>query len=287
MWSKRKAIKAAAGAIGSYEGQEQLLRQELAEVEKEKQENLSSLKFSCKGLAKALAGKSLSEDHVQKVADGLKLPSLRDVFDNLESERKRNLDERDELAGDRIIINRLDLIESPTASLTEEYNLAKSVAKKALTEKKELESKEFLWLFENEFHLDNDHSGFKKMWRFVTLKARKENKYSRKVEEQYSKSYKAVVLDYNHLSQVFDEKNEIFNEVEIRYANAVKLINRYDHLSQWEKTYESIALESIAEYLEREITTMSDTDLVRSIPCLLYTSPSPRDKRQSRMPSSA
>ena len=26
---------------------------------------------------------------------------------------------------------------------------------------------------------------------------------------------------------------------------------------------------------------------IRSIPCLLYTSPSPRDKRQSRMPSSA
>ena len=28
-------------------------------------------------------------------------------------------------------------------------------------------------------------------------------------------------------------------------------------------------------------------DMVKSITCLLYTSPSPRDKRQSRMPSSA
>ena len=27
--------------------------------------------------------------------------------------------------------------------------------------------------------------------------------------------------------------------------------------------------------------------VVRNLPCLLYTSPSPRDKRQSRMPSSA
>ena len=27
--------------------------------------------------------------------------------------------------------------------------------------------------------------------------------------------------------------------------------------------------------------------IIESLPCLLYTSPSPRDKRQSRMPSSA
>ena len=30
-----------------------------------------------------------------------------------------------------------------------------------------------------------------------------------------------------------------------------------------------------------------DTSVVQSASCLLYTSPSPRDKRQSRMPSSA
>ena len=29
------------------------------------------------------------------------------------------------------------------------------------------------------------------------------------------------------------------------------------------------------------------TTVIRGVPCLLYTSPSPRDKRQSRMPSSA
>ena len=33
---------------------------------------------------------------------------------------------------------------------------------------------------------------------------------------------------------------------------------------------------------------LDDTEfVVAAIPCLLYTSPSPRDKRQSRMPSSA
>ena len=33
--------------------------------------------------------------------------------------------------------------------------------------------------------------------------------------------------------------------------------------------------------------TKLDVDAARATPCLLYTSPSPRDKRQSRMPSSA
>ena len=31
----------------------------------------------------------------------------------------------------------------------------------------------------------------------------------------------------------------------------------------------------------------SETRFLNYVPCLLYTSPSPRDKRQSRMPSSA
>ena len=35
------------------------------------------------------------------------------------------------------------------------------------------------------------------------------------------------------------------------------------------------------------ITMGKITDATRRVTCLLYTSPSPRDKRQSRMPSSA
>ena len=50
---------------------------------------------------------------------------------------------------------------------------------------------------------------------------------------------------------------------------------------------------SVAEFVEGivkgDITILSRAvTLVESVrPCLLYTSPSPRDKRQSRMPSSA
>ena len=43
-----------------------------------------------------------------------------------------------------------------------------------------------------------------------------------------------------------------------------------------------VSLHLVTSKAERPESTMIDGD-----PCLLYTSPSPRDKRQSRMPSSA
>ena len=61
--------------------------------------------------------------------------------------------------------------------------------------------------------------------------------------------------------------------------------------------------ETITEMVEQEVTTTqtitetvdqevevevtSEVQVEQVTPCLLYTSPSPRDKRQSRMPSSA
>ena len=42
----------------------------------------------------------------------------------------------------------------------------------------------------------------------------------------------------------------------------------------------------VRELFEREIVDLPDYGQL-SIPCLLYTSPSPRDRTRSRMPSSA
>ena len=42
-----------------------------------------------------------------------------------------------------------------------------------------------------------------------------------------------------------------------------------------------------SEAEKRGFTTIREAKLYLSMVCLLYTSPSPRDKRQSRMPSSA
>ena len=45
---------------------------------------------------------------------------------------------------------------------------------------------------------------------------------------------------------------------------------------------------SVTRLIERDKDKLIDFVLdIEKYPCLLYTSPSPRDKRQSRMPSSA
>ena len=49
-------------------------------------------------------------------------------------------------------------------------------------------------------------------------------------------------------------------------------------------TISKVGYRLVAEVSEDESPTTSD---LQAKPCLLYTSPSPRDKRQSRMPSSA
>ena len=41
------------------------------------------------------------------------------------------------------------------------------------------------------------------------------------------------------------------------------------------------------QYVDIEGVFRNEYDLIKRYSCLLYTSPSPRDKRQSRMPSSA
>ena len=55
-------------------------------------------------------------------------------------------------------------------------------------------------------------------------------------------------------------------------------------LSGYSKTMVSL-IDSTHQCVLSGISLEPDAD--RSWPCLLYTSPSPRDKRQSRMPSSA
>ena len=48
------------------------------------------------------------------------------------------------------------------------------------------------------------------------------------------------------------------------------------------KTIDTESLEKEFIQLKKQLSTSNDNNI-----CLLYTSPSPRDKRQSRMPSSA
>ena len=62
----------------------------------------------------------------------------------------------------------------------------------------------------------------------------------------------------------------------------------HDEMSQFREAYMAIvgALLWLANMTRVDIA-YSASQLARFMTCLLYTSPSPRDKRQSRMPSSA
>ena len=65
----------------------------------------------------------------------------------------------------------------------------------------------------------------------------------------------------------------VFGSSNARYVK--KLQTRVDAINALEDTYAALSDEGL-----REVTEQFKN-------CLLYTSPSPRDKRQSRMPSSA
>ena len=52
-----------------------------------------------------------------------------------------------------------------------------------------------------------------------------------------------------------------------------------------DKKYPEFSMSEADEFLRGDLTGQTFCDMVCN--CLLYTSPSPRDKRQSRMPSSA
>ena len=70
-----------------------------------------------------------------------------------------------------------------------------------------------------------------------------------------------------------------------------------DHLSTWQFVYDRLGISNDESFELYNQGLLNEWDWIkldlaliksaRSEPCLLYTSPSPRDMRRSRMPSSA
>ena len=67
----------------------------------------------------------------------------------------------------------------------------------------------------------------------------------------------------------------------VHQANGFRVINNARQYDKKPRFYSSAQLDKVQRFLQRRYA------IARQNGCLLYTSPSPRDKRQSRMPSSA
>ena len=92
----------------------------------------------------------------------------------------------------------------------------------------------------------------------------------------------AISLTCNSIALAHGEENE--GDIQLRELQAAA-----DSCSEYQHIIEGFRKYKDANDMKKR--TRGTNDIVRSYgeiwDCLLYTSPSPRDKRQSRMPSSA
>ena len=103
--------------------------------------------------------------------------------------------------------------------------------------------------------------------------------------ELYLDKIKSIIVDLNKNNQL--EIPENFNGINAEIpppkfdcdisTNVAMVLSKINKISPLE----------LAEKLASEIKNKDSQIETISVACLLYTSPSPRDKRQSRMPSSA
>ena len=99
---------------------------------------------------------------------------------------------------------------------------------------------------------------------------------------------KVVLLDFwtfccINCLHVLDE----LRPIEQKYADELVIIGVHSPKFEFERTVE--AVDQAVERYQVEHIVLDDPDLVtwQAYTCLLYTSPSPRDRTRSRMPSSA
>ena len=84
---------------------------------------------------------------------------------------------------------------------------------------------------------------------------------------------------YQNIKAICDEQRKSISQLERDSGIPAKTIANWKANRSW-----MIALIRVADTLEISLDKLFDR---QSISCLLYTSPSPRDRQKSRMPSSA
>ena len=92
------------------------------------------------------------------------------------------------------------------------------------------------------------------------------------------------VEEDNKLKATFKFKD--FVEAFAFMSKVALVAEKMDHHPNWSNVYNTVTIE-LSTHDAGNIVTEKDHKLAEAISCLLYTSPSPRDQRGSRMPSSA
>ena len=105
------------------------------------------------------------------------------------------------------------------------------------------------------------------------------------------------MIDMRRIDVGIDEANELLNQAGLESVNTMEilqggwdntniLLTLTDASKVVLKVWNANTIEEVRRVVARHCH-LDEHGIPTAVPCLLYTSPSPRDKRQSRMPSSA
>ena len=93
------------------------------------------------------------------------------------------------------------------------------------------------------------------------------------------------------MASVTDSTPETDESLMLRYAGgnlkAFNLLYDRHEMGVWRYVFRSVRIQAVADDLLQDVWFALARQAPHYQPCLLYTSPSPRDRTRSRMPSSA
>ena len=90
-------------------------------------------------------------------------------------------------------------------------------------------------------------------------------------------------LDFNNLNRI----NELGDYISDSKAKKVLIDHHLDPIDFYDFKIHDVKASATAELVYNFLIELDSNAVDKDISCLLYTSPSPRDMRRSRMPSSA
>ncbi|MFT6863775.1 MAG: hypothetical protein ACJAVK_002336 [Akkermansiaceae bacterium] len=266
MWTKRKAISEAQNAIQQYQSQVTSLESERREV----QQNISEFKSQCEkqyqSLAKTLIGEIVDEDHFLKVSQDWKAPSLIEAYKGLVERRSQNVVERDNLLHHKTIINRSTLVDSDDATLKVASHDAQSAFLHFTEEQKKFNHPSFQWLYTRNVHSKEEATGFRRLWKIVTLESNRKISHLEKVKKELKRGYIDLVKDHDKLTQELVIATSTRDLTRNALLEAQNLILKFDELNLWDLQFESIVTRNLSQTLHAHFVILPISEIMLKTP---------------------